>query len=394
MNSSAVSTQPLGSLVDRSYKPRKSASDDAVWSLNLDQIEPHTGRVLSRCMLSASELGPSTYAFDRGTVLYSKLRPYLNKVVVADEAGVATTELVPLRCDESRLDAKYLAHFLRGPDFLRFATNVVAGAKMPRMVMSEFWKFPVPLPPLPEQRRIAAILDQADALRAKRREALAQLDSLTQSIFIEMFGDPGLNPKAWPELRLGELIVGTPNNGIFKKNEEYSAGTPVVWVEELFKGNEIDCSNSRALLASPRDKVRYGLRNGDLLFCRSSLKLAGIGYNNVYLGEDYQALFECHVIRVSPNRNRVEPQFLNYALRLPSQRQKLFKFAKTVTMTTIDQDGLLKVSVPVPTLDLQREFSKNLLAVEVVRRCQVATVAELDALFASLQHRAFVGQLS
>ncbi|MBE0549245.1 MAG: restriction endonuclease subunit S [Rubrivivax sp.] len=394
MTSGTVSTEPLGSLIDRGYKPRESASDDEVWNLNLDQIEPHTGRVLSKCMLSASELGPSTYAFDRGTVLYSKLRPYLNKVLVADDNGVATTELVPLRCDESRLDAQYLAHFLRGPDFLRFATNVVAGAKMPRMVMSEFWTFPVPLPPLPEQRRIAAILDQADALRAKRREALAQLDSLTQSIFIEMFGDPGPNPKSWAELELGQLIVGTPNNGIFKKNEEYGAGTPVVWVEELFKGNEIDCSNSRALLASTRDKARYGLRNGDLLFCRSSLKLAGIGYNNVYLGEDDEALFECHVIRVSPNQKRIEPRFLNYALRLPSQRQKLFKFAKTVTMTTIDQDGLLKVSVPVPTLDLQREFCRYLAAVEVVRRRQMATVAELDALFASLQHRAFAGQLS
>ena len=174
MTSGAVSAAPLGSLIDRGHKPREPASDDEVWHLNLDQIEPHTGRVLSKRMVSVRELGPSTYTFDRRTVLYSKLRPYLNKVVVADADGVATTELVPLRCDASRLSAQYLVYFLRGPDFLRFATNVVAGAKMPRMVMSEFWGFPVPLPPLPEQRRIAAILDQADALRAKRREALGQ----------------------------------------------------------------------------------------------------------------------------------------------------------------------------------------------------------------------------
>lgn len=288
------------------------------------------------------------------------------------------------------IDGNFLARVLENYDVTPFVTGTTRG-KLTKAGASEIV---VPLPPLPEQRRIAAILDQADALRAKRREALAQLDSLTQSIFIEMVGDPGLNPKSWPELQLGELIIGTPNNGIFKKNEEYGTGTPVVWVEELFKGNEIDCSSSRALLASTRDKARYGLRNGDLLFCRSSLKLAGIGYNNVYLGEDDEALFECHVIRVSPNQKRIEPRFLNYALRLPSQRQKLFKFAKTVTMTTIDQDGLLKVSVPVPTLDLQREFCEYLSAVEVVRRRQVATVAELDALFASLQHRAFAGQLS
>ena len=119
-------TELLGALIDRSHRPREPRDDEEVWNLNLDQIEPHSGRVLARRMVSASELGPSTFAFDRGTVLYSKLRPYLNKVVVADDAGVATTELVPLRCDASRLDAHYLAHFLRGPEFLRFATNVVA----------------------------------------------------------------------------------------------------------------------------------------------------------------------------------------------------------------------------------------------------------------------------
>ena len=135
----AVKTQPLGVLIDKDYVSREPEPDDEVWSLNLDQVESHSGKVLAKLMLTASDLGPSTHAFDRGTVLYSKLRPYLNKVVIADEDGVATTELVPLRCDPSRLDPSYLAHFLRGPEFLRFATNVVAGAKMPRMVMSEFW---------------------------------------------------------------------------------------------------------------------------------------------------------------------------------------------------------------------------------------------------------------
>ena len=301
----------------------------------------------------------------------------------------AVCHIVP---DVKAADTRYLYRAIAAQVPAIVAMGV--GGAQPNISQALVKDLRVPLPPLPEQRRIAAILDQADALRAKRRQALAQLDSLTQSIFIEMFGDPGPNLKSWPELQLGQLIVGTPNNGIFKKNEEYGSGTPVVWVEELFKGNEINCSNSRALLATTRDKARYGLRNGDLLFCRSSLKLAGIGYNNVYLGEDDEALFECHVIRVSPNQNRVEPRFLNYALRLQSQRQKLFKFAKTVTMTTIDQDGLLKVSVPVPTLALQREFCKYLSAVEVIRRRQMATVAELGALFASLQHRAFAGQLS
>ena len=184
------------------------------WLLNLDQVESGTGRVLQKVRVADSELGNSTHAFDPGTVLYSKLRPYLNKVIVADEAGYATTELVPIRCRPDRADAQYLAHYLRSPRFLAFASATVSGVKMPRMVMSEFWAAEIPLPPLPEQRRIAAILDQADALRAKRREALAQLDSLTQSIFIEMFGDPVVNPKTWELVPFGS--VGSLDRGVSK----------------------------------------------------------------------------------------------------------------------------------------------------------------------------------
>ena len=385
--------RPLKSLVNSSTKAKLPPEGIKIWNLNLDQIETHSGRVLEKVYANANELGTSTHLFEPRTVLYSKLRPYLNKVVVADELGIATTELVPLRCNTDEVLPEYLAYFLRSPDFLKFATIVVAGAKMPRMVMTEFWDFKVPLPPLPEQRRIAAILDKADALRAKRREALVQLDSLTQSIFIEMFGDPGTNPKRFPESQLGKIIIGKPNNGIFKKNHEYGEGVPIVWVEELFRGNAIDLTQSRKLQPTQKEIQQYGLVHGDILFCRSSLKLAGIGYNNVYLGENNKALFECHVIRISPDKSRVSPQFLNYLLRMPNQRQKLFKFAKTVTMSTIDQDGLQQISLPLPPIDLQEIFREKLDAIDRIRTRHQITVAELDTLFASLQHRAFRGEL-
>ena len=81
-------SQPLGALIDKSHKPQGPGIDDEVWSLNLDQIEPHSGHVLVKRISKSSELGPSTHPFARGTVLYSKLRPYLNKVVVADDDGL------------------------------------------------------------------------------------------------------------------------------------------------------------------------------------------------------------------------------------------------------------------------------------------------------------------
>lgn len=120
---------------------------DVVWQLNLDQVEAQSGRILSKVTGLASAAGSSTQAFDTGNVLYSKLRPYLNKVVCPDSPGIATTELVPLRPDPKQLDRQYLTYYLRSPEFVTWISNEVAGAKMPRVTMKVFWDHEIPLPP-------------------------------------------------------------------------------------------------------------------------------------------------------------------------------------------------------------------------------------------------------
>ena len=206
---------------------------------------------------------------------------------------------------------RYLVRVLENYD----VTPWITGSTRAKLTKAGASKIQIPLPPLAEQKRIAAILDAADALRAKRREALAQLDTLLQSTFLDMFGDPVTNPMGWEVRSLGDLAVKKPNNGVFRRNPEYSESLdstlPVVWVAELFRGNCIDVSESRRLEATQAEIEKYGLFPGDLLFCRSSLKLDGIAYNNVFLGKREEALFECHLIRVSPRTDVVNPVFLN-----------------------------------------------------------------------------------
>jgi type I restriction enzyme S subunit len=298
--------------------------------------------------------------------------------------------LSPRRSD---VDADFFYHLLGSKRLYSEFERLAAGATVKNLNIDIVRSVKVALPPLPEQRRIAAILDKADELRAKRRAALEQLDSLTQSVFLEMFGDPLSNPKKWTVVTLGDICVRKPNNGIFRKNEDYGQGMPVVWVEELFRGNAIDTSQSRRLTPTDEELPRYALTHGDILFCRSSLKLGGIGFNNVYLGRDAEALFECHVIRVSPDLRRVEPRFLNTLLRMPSQRQRLFQQAKTVTMTTIDQEGLLRINIPLPPLAIQEQFACRTHAVESLRTKETPSLSQFNALFASLQQRAFAGAL-
>ncbi len=139
-------TAKLGQIAPPERSEREFAPDEVVWHLNLDQIESQTGRVLEKKRAPASQGGVSTFAFDEGHVLYSKLRPYLNKVVRPDEPGIATSELVPLCPQPDILNADFLKFYLRSDRFVGFANQVVAGAKMPRMIMEKFWVHEMPLP--------------------------------------------------------------------------------------------------------------------------------------------------------------------------------------------------------------------------------------------------------
>ena len=320
-----------------------------------------------------------------------------SKTFYADQevaGSLATGEWLIVRWSTETVDSRFGNHWINAPDTRFRIRHLVKGI---HLYPKDVARLQIPLPPLAEQKRIAGILDAADALRAKRRKALAQLDTLLQSTFLDMFGDPVTNPMGWEVRSLGDLAVEKPNNGVFRRNHEYSesfdSGLPVVWVVELFRGNHIDVSESRRLQATQAEIEKYGLLPGDLLFCRSSLKLDGIAYNNVFLGERGEALFECHLIRVSPRTDVVNPMFLNLQLRSVPMRALLKSKSKTATMTTIDQKALSSVEVVVPPGGIQSCFAAIVESAEHQKASQRAHLAELDTLFASLQSRAFRGNL-
>jgi type I restriction enzyme, S subunit len=379
---------PLGDLVVEE-RPQRRESDEPVWNLNLDQIEPDTGRVLERVRVPQDDLGPSTYPFAAGTVLYSKLRPYLNKVVVADEPGFATTELVPLRCKPQKAVPDYIAYFLRSAEFLSFATTVVAGAKMPRMVMSEFWKYQVPLPPLDEQRRIAAILDKADALRTKRREALVQLDRLAQSIFVEMFGDPVTNSKGWNLLSLQEATDFQEGPGILAKDFR-AEGIPLVRLAGM-GGSEVSLRGCNFVDPEmfARKWSHFALKEGDILVLTS----ATFGNPTVVGKEAVGALFYTGIIRFRPRRSDVDPTYLRQYLASPWFLRQATALASGAVIKHFGPTHLRQMTIPVPPLQLQTQFVARTVALESLRIQAKAASAAVEQLFTSIQQQAFIGGL-
>jgi type I restriction enzyme S subunit len=171
--------------------------------VGLENIESG-GRFVGVRPVDAGELASSKFAFTPQHLLYGKLRPYLAKIARPDFKGICSTDILPVLPGPD-LDRSYLAWLLLTPEMVALANSRATGANLPRLSPTSLAELRIPLPPLPEQRRIAEILDKADALRAKRRAALAQLDTLTQSIFLDMFGDPSTNSKEWLVAPLSEL---------------------------------------------------------------------------------------------------------------------------------------------------------------------------------------------
>lgn len=385
---SALAAAPMRSLLDARHKAKHPDNDVEVWCLNLDQIESHSGKVLSKLKLSADEVGPSTYAFAKGTVLYSKLRPYLNKVVVADADGMATTELVPLRCDESKVVPDYLAHFLRSPTFLAFATNVVAGAKMPRMVMGEFWGYPVPLPALEEQRRIAAILDQAETLRTQRRQVLAHLDTLTQSLFLDMFGDPMANPKGWiaqPLQKVCDLINDCPHS----TPDWTSSGVICLRTSNLTIGGWNWADTRYVSEATFRDRSKRGyLVAGDIVLSREgTVGIAAIVQDGMELCMGQR------LVQVRPVSSALEPEYLLRHLLYVLSPSRISQLMVGSTSQHLNVKELRALQIPCPPLALQQTFATRIQAIAALKASHRAALVQLDALFASLQQRAFAGEL-
>jgi len=250
-------------------------------------------------------------------------------------------------------------------------------------------KLPIPLPPLAEQRRIAEVLDRAEALRAKRRAALAQLDSLTQSLFLDLFGDPVANPKKLPTKPLTEACYC------------YSGGTPskantAFWTGDLpwFSAKDLkqpDLFDSQDHISREVPKV-------------STLKLlpantVGIVVRGMILAHS----FPVSVFRVPCTINQdlkallpnlpLDAQFLAACLRCGSSYALQQVSEAGHGTKRLDSEGLSKIPILLPPIEQQREFARRVAAVEKLKTAQRASLAELDALFATLQHRAFTGDL-
>ena len=237
----------------------------------------------------------------------------------------------------------------------------------------------IPLPTLAEQKRIAGILDAADDLRAKRRESLAQLDTLLQSTFLDMFGDPVTNPKGWVQEPLTDAVE-LINGRAFKSSEWSEKGLPIIRIQNV---KNIEESYNR--YEGYYDK-KHLVKNGDILFCWAG-QLVSIG---VYQWNREDGLLNQHIFKVIP-RFKGEPSFVTYMLGTIIEKAKLS--FRGIEMKHLTKADLSRQMITIPPLELQHRFATIVESIEKQKSQLRSHLAELDTLFASLQSRAFNGEL-
>lgn len=323
-----------------------------VWRLDLEHIEPHTGRLLKRTDVPLEEVGLSTNAFDDGNLLYSKLRPYLNKVYEPNAKGFATSELVPLRPDPSVIDRSYLAHYMRSQKFVSFASNAVAGAKMPRLSPDALRLHKVPVPPLPEQRRIAATLGHVQALRQKHAYTQQLARDLVPAIFSEMFGDSFTNPKGFSLERMDMLVETDRGRSRHRPRDErslYDGPYPFIQTGDIARSDGVLKTWTQTYSEKGLAQSRMWPK-GTVV----TTIAANIGKTAIL---DFDACFPDSVVGFVPGK-RIRPGYLRTFLAIIAPR--LEELAPQAAQKNINLEIIRKIKVPVPPLELQDAFEERL----------------------------------
>lgn len=371
---------------------RKERSGTPLLKLMLDQIEPRSGKVLGREHLPVGADAGLIY-FDRGDVLWSRLRPDLAKAIVADEPGVGSPELVRLVVSPQRLDAAFLAHHLRSPEFVSYAQAFASGTTRPRLSIALLQRYALPLPPLPEQRRIVALLDSIERLADKHNALMAVLEKASRALLVSVVGEP-VTWTASARVQPLRNLVRPPADGMHLVAEELRplvAGLRPLQPVDLLKNSvtaypvqepaELDRQNRTDVLADA----------GAILVATefpSTWNRLPVSFSAAQsrLGTGIRALL--------PARSDIPAAYLADVLRAASDRILVRARSTSRGLFRLDLESLLQMPIPLPNaeqlncLNRYREATSKIVS-DARRLCDLIRDAK-DA----LARRAFSGGLS
>lgn len=314
------------------------------------------------------------------------IRASIGDKVLADRPYCLGRGVAVIRPRTKDMVPRYLWHWMTAvrPELERKAK----GATFKQVNRADIGELELALPEPEVQRRIAAILDQAEELRAKRRAAITLLDQLPQAIFLEMFGDPATNPKGMAVVRIGDLVESA-NYGTSGKAGP-SGEWPVLRMGNLTSEGHLDLGDLKYMDLSEAEIPKYTVKKGDILFNRTnSADLVG---KTALYWHDEPVAFAGYLVRLRVNA-KAAPEFIAAFMNLGYTKKVLRGMAKSIVgMANINAKEVQTIALPVPPISQQNQFVEKLNAIRSARTAHQSALAELDVLFTSLQAAAFGGE--
>ena len=364
---------------------------DALGGLPITRIETISSGSIDVARVGYAGLDDSTenWLLRPADILFSHINSpkYVGRVAMYEghpQQLIHGMNLLCLRPDQSVVDPRYALHMIRSQGFRSLISPFINKAvNQASISITNLRSIEVTIPPLPEQRRIAAILDHADALRAKRRQVLSHLDTLTNSIFHDMFGDA-----AWAST-LGELAdvqIG-PFGSLLHKDDYVSGGVPVLNPMHI-RGGQIRPDYEFAVTEEKAASLpQYRIRAGDILLGRRG----EMGRAGVAMPAHDGMLCGTGSLILRPRRG--DSSYLHAVATSPRMKSHLERNSLGATLPNLNT-GIVKSSpAPAAAIERQREFAGRIAQVHSERASVLASQAASDELFTSLQSRAFRGGL-
>lgn len=395
---SASSLVQLGTCLSRAstWNPLRASADDLFRYIDLSSVDQDTKAISDAREVACGE-APSRarQLVAAGDVLVSTVRPNLNGVarVPPDlDGATASTGFCVLRPEPKKLDGSYLFQWVKSSAFISDMVSKATGASYPAVSDRIIFESPIPLPSLQEQRRIAAILDLAETLRTQRRQALAHLDTLSQSLFLDMFGDPVTNPKGFVIATLAD--VSKFENG--DRSSNYPSGEDIKTEGVLFLStknivaSKLDLSKPQFITQEKFKSLSRGkAQSGDLI-----ITLRGtLGSCCIFDCEEETAFINAQMMIIRPTA-KVISQYLHSLLTSDEAKAHFDYIGRGAAVPQLTAGQLGELKVLLPPIALQQTFATRIQAIEALKATHRTALAQLDALFASLQQRAFSGELT
>lgn len=312
-------------------------------------------------------------------------------VVPPDAPQMNCNQAVAIIRLNEKIDPYYFQYWLDTNDAIRQITGSKVTATISNLSLGCIKELLVPLPPITEQRRIAAILDRADAVRRKRQEAIRLTEELLRSAFLEMFGDPVTNPKGWKVVSMKEVVSQTQYGTAEKANSD-GIGIPILRMNNITYTGEINLDDIKWCSITPKDESKFTVQRGDLLFNRTNSPEL-VGKTAVWRSEERYA-YAGYLVRVRFNENQALSEYVSAYLNSSYGKKYLFEKAKpSNNMSNFSASEFLKIPLLLPPFDLQKHFVflANAARSSIYRLEE--GIEDAEKLFNSLLQRAFRGEL-